>query len=232
MGRPSKITARLELLDARYPVPAGHGAAPRPYPWEARAVGDSPISAVDIFDAGITRDQFVLFYWENQSGGEGWRYIVRFDTPREFVDFLCTASRLLAAEEEEEEDDEDEEEGDDDEDEDEAGGRDADVVETPGWRLRAQVLEQLAAGVGFARAVAPLVAAIEPTLDGEIEFFGTVADLLTGGHPVAEQWRADWRDVVGEDEEDEEEDEDEEEEEEDEDEDEEEEEEDEDDDYE
>ena len=190
----------LDSLDRTHPVPPELGTAARPYWWEDE---HSSMRLVGSFEGSdLEGSAFVLKYWENNSGGEGWGWRLGFASAREAIDFACVVGRGLSCEDE----DEDQDYGDRTEAEIEAqqtseenGGPTLAMLSLA--TLRNAALARLAdtsRGVDT-DALKAIWAELRCNCRGTIEFFGSVSELVAGTRAVCVDLRRSfWRGHVDE----------------------------------
>lgn len=99
-ARPGTFGFLLDRLERVYPAPPELGPAKRPYSWEREASAVQLVKHVEHRRLRSTKDTYVLSYWENQSGGEGWGWKLKFGDAREVVDFVCVVGLGLSCEDE------------------------------------------------------------------------------------------------------------------------------------
>ena len=190
----------LDSLDLTHPVPPELGTAARPYWWEDEC---SSMRLVGSFEGSdLEGSAFVLKYWENNSGGEGWGWRLGFDSAREAIDFACVVGRGLSCE--------DEDEDQDYEDMTEAEVEAQQTSEENGEPTLAMLSLATLRNAALARladtsrgvdtdALKAIWAELNGNCRGTIEFFGSVSELVAGTREVCVDLRRSfWRGHVDE----------------------------------
>ncbi len=185
----------LDSLDLTHPVPPELGTAARPYWWEDEC---SSMRLVGSFEGSdLEGSAFVLKYWENNSGGEGWGWRLGFDSAREAIDFACVVGRGLSCE--------DEDEDQDYEDMTEAEVEAQQTSEENGEPTLAMLSLATLRNAALARladtsrgvdtdALKAIWAELNGNCRGTIEFFGSVSELVAGTREVCVDLRRSfWR---------------------------------------